>query len=111
MRLFQYSVKIYPKMNDSSTLARNLRVGNEVRKTEDSKKDLSWFNNKFVGYKDASQVTRLRASVQVSKQIEKTVPNKKYYPREVDSALRRNRNRSIIVPPKVRNRKFTCNKI
>jgi hypothetical protein len=111
MRLFPYGVKIYPKMNDNSTMTRNLRVGNEVRKTEDSKKELAGFNNKFVGYKDASQLTRLRASMQVSKQVEHTDPNKKQYPREVNDALRRNRNGSSIVPPKVRNKQFTCNKI
>ena len=110
MRLFPYGPKIYPKTNDNE-LPTNVKMGNQIIKTEESKKLLTGFNNKFVGYKDASQLTRLRASMQISKQVEHTDPNKKQYPREVNDALRRNRNGSSIVPPKVRNKQFTCNKI
>ena len=111
MRIFPYGVKIYPKMNDNSTMTRNLRIGNEVRKTEDSKKELAGFNNKFVGYKDSSQLTRMRASKEVSKQVERTNANKNFYPQEVNDALRKTRNGGAIVPPKIRNKHLICNKI
>jgi hypothetical protein len=104
MRLFPYGTKINPKVNDNS-VSSNIRVGNEIRKTEESKKNLTGFNNKFVGYKDASQVTRLRASSHVSKQAENTDPNKKLSLSYVNDALRRNRNGGATVPPKVRYRK------
>ena len=104
MRLFPYGPKIYPKINDN-TMINNIKVGDEVRKTEESKKHLTGFNNKFVGFKDASQLTRLKASTQVSKQMQNTSPNKYHSTSYVNDALRRNRNAGATVPAKVRNKK------
>ena len=56
-----------------------------------------------------SQLTRLRASSQVSKQAANADPNKNISYSDVNNALRRNRNAGATVPPKVRNRNM-CNK-
>lgn len=100
MRLFPVGPKIYPKINDNNA-PKDLKIGNEVRKTEESKKNLQGFNNKFTGYKDASQLTRLRASMSVSKQMEDTDNNKKISNSYVNDAIRRNRNSGATVPRKV----------
>ena len=42
-------------------------MGNEVRTTNKSKQNLTGYNNKYTGYMDASQLTRIRASSSVSK--------------------------------------------
>mgnify|MGYP001170903688 CR=1 FL=1 len=107
MRLFPVGPKIFPNPNTSSS-PLNVKMGNEIRTTNDSKKNLRGYNNKFTGYMDASQLTRLRASSNVSKQMNSTDPNK-FNPRnDVNDALRRNRNAGAVVPPKVTNRKM-CN--
>ena len=105
MRLFPYGPKIYPKTNDNE-LPTNMKIGNQIIKTEESKKLLTGFNNKFVGYKDASQLTRMRASKQVAIQIKNTEPKKFNLPNDVNDALRRNRNSGARVPPKVTNKKM-----
>ena len=107
MNLFPVGVKIYPKYNNS-VLNRELKVGNEVRNINKSKKILSGFNNKFTGYKDSSQYIREKASIQVSKQVEKTQPDKNNSLNYINSSLRRTRNAGSCVPKKVTNKKM-CN--
>ena len=51
----------------SSVRTLNNRMGNEVRTTNKSKQNLTGYNNKYTGYMDASQLTRIRASSSVSK--------------------------------------------
>jgi hypothetical protein len=51
----------------SSVRTLNNRMGNEVRTTNKSKRNLTGYNNKYTGYMDASQLTRIRASSSVSK--------------------------------------------
>jgi hypothetical protein len=51
----------------SSIRTLNNRMGNEVRTTNKSKQNLTGYNNKYTGYMDASQLTRIRASSSVSK--------------------------------------------
>jgi hypothetical protein len=53
------------KMGSVRTL--NNKMGNEVRTTNMSKQNLRGYNNKYTGYMDASQLTRIRASSSVSK--------------------------------------------
>ena len=105
MRLFPVGPKIYPHYNNS-TNNLNKKIGNEIRSTEESKKILSGFSNKYTGYKDSSQLTRERASKQVSKQMQDTNPNKHNSLNEIRTALRRNRNTGTTVPKKVTNKKY-----
>lgn len=51
----------------SSVRTLNNRMGNEVRTTNKSKQNLTGYNNKYTGYMNASQLTRIRASSSVSK--------------------------------------------
>ena len=51
----------------SSVRTLNNKMGNEVRTTNMSKQNLRGYNNKYTGYMDASQLTRIRASSSVSK--------------------------------------------
>ena len=105
MRLFPVGPKIYPKYNNNDSNIQR-KMGNEIRTTEESKKILVGFNNKYTGYKDASQLIREIASKQVSKQMQNTDPNKDNSINEIRSALRRNRNAGSSVPKKVTNKKY-----
>jgi len=79
-------------------------TGRELAKTIQSKPLENLEANKYEHYKDASQVTRKRATITQYQNRASATPNKDIPTNSTQQSLRRVRNRGSVVPKKVQQR-------